>query len=112
METTKDYWLKNISKRELLTLGVRESSIYENIAPGMTQAELTEEQAQALIPKNTLYCYSHAGNKRICPFWDRLDSFPKQGNGYCHYLQQSDEALNGLLWDSCKSCGIGEDLID
>jgi hypothetical protein len=37
---------------------------------------------------------------------------PRQMNGYCIYLMNGDWDARGfgLLWDSCKACGINEDL--
>lgn len=109
---SKIYWLF-ASKDELVALGVNPHSIYENITDeplhdNLTQCELTEEQALALIPKDTMYCYHPATKGRgvPCPFWDVIRQFPKQSNGYCHYLKKGDEALGGgLLWDQCKECG-------
>jgi hypothetical protein len=113
---SKLYWLY-AAKEELLKLGVRESSICENINDNpddpMVQCEMTEEQAQAMIPKDMLYCYKREnGEYKHCPFWDLVEHFPKQSNGFCHYLKQGDFTGDhfGLLWDSCKECGIGDDL--
>ena len=113
---SKIYWLF-ATKEELLKLGVRESSIFENITNNgdhedLTQAELTLEQAHALIPKDTQYCYFRKKGKFMCcPFWDKIRQFPDQSNGYCHYLKRGDDSTGGLLWDQCKECGIGDDLI-
>lgn len=51
------------------------------------------------------YCYS---GQYKCPFWDRDRSKPEQVSGYCHYLKRGDWENEhfGLLWDSCKECGV------
>jgi hypothetical protein len=64
-----------------------------------------------------------------CPFWDRIIEAPIQANGYCHFLNESDESIDAkrtcwrdgktgrfckkpewfcssLLWDKCKECNI------
>ena len=101
---TEFYWLYNKTKGSLIDIGVRPESIHLNINDyGMLQCELTKDQAESLIPQKTLYCSG-------CPFHDIIPHFPKQSNGYCHFLKRGDDSLGlGLLWDSCKHCGIGED---
>lgn len=112
---TNLYWLHDVSKEELVEMGVRESSICENISPvvGMSQCEMTLDQAKSLIPKDTLYCYKREnGVFKYCPFWDKIEQWPHQSNGYCHFLKKGDNAGGGLLWDQCKECGVGDDLPD
>lgn len=48
------------------------------------------------------------GECKRCPFWDLISSLPKQSNGFCHYMKRIDFARDsfGLLWDSCKECGL------
>ena len=39
-----------------------------------------------------MYCYNSAG---LCPFWDsKPGQYPKQEDGYCHYLGKSDWDIN------------------
>lgn len=111
---TKLYWLHDLSKEELVAMGVRESSICENInADGLTQCEMTLAQAESLIPKDTLYCYKRENGKfKYCPFWDKIEQFPHQSNGYCHFLEGGDSAMGGMLWDQCKECRVGDDMPD
>lgn len=113
---TKIYYVY-ASKDELVKIGVDPATIFENIGDNehdpLTQCELTEEQAHALIPKDTLYCYTRVnGEYKRCPFWDMFESMPKQSNGFCHFLKRGDFTQHnfGLLWDSCKECGVGDDL--
>lgn len=108
------YWLY-AGKKELVGLGVKEDTIFEGISPqeqdiSLTQAELTQEQCKKLIPEGS-YCYKSVNGLFVhCPFHDVIPSFPKQSNGYCHYLKRGDFQTGslGLLWDSCKECGINE----
>jgi len=108
------YWLYDIPREDLVEMGVRESSICENISiDGLTQCELTLEQAKSFIPKDTLYCYKREnGEFKYCPYWDCIEHFPHQSNGYCHFLRRGDDARGGLLWDQCKECGVGDDMKD
>jgi hypothetical protein len=81
----------------------------------------------SVIPKGD-YCYNEKGN---CPYWSMKKGLPKQENGYCDYLGQSDYERNeekgdikwsnkdgivttitkpheigiSLLWDQVKECG-------
>lgn len=106
------YWLHDVSKKQLIEMGVQESSIHEQInIDGLTQCKLTEKQAHSLIPKNTMYCYKRLSDGKYiyCPFWDRIEQFPYQNNGYCHFLRKGDDSLGGLLWDQCKECGVSDD---
>jgi hypothetical protein len=119
-----DIYYTYASKKELLDIGVKENTIFENISElseldnsstGLNQAELTNEQCAALIPIGD-YCYSvktyldGTVRRPACPFWDKIIDFPKQNNGYCHYRKQGDWQMGsvGLLWDQCKCCGINE----
>lgn len=107
------------NKQELLDIGADESSIYEDLETmedpenkglPLQQVELTEEQCHKLIPHGN-YCYNRVnGQFKHCPFWDLIAQFPKQDNGYCHYLKRGDfqDKSLGLLWDSCKKCGVNE----
>jgi hypothetical protein len=108
--TSKIYWLYS-TKDFLISHGVKESSICENLNEhGLIQCELTEEQAQALIPKDTDYCYTRKGGGcERCPFWDLIEQFPRQSNGFCHFMKRGDFTGKsfGMLWDSIKECGIG-----
>ena len=114
-----NYWLY-ASREELLGVGADPDHIYEDIAENenkLQQAALTKEQCHKLIPEGN-YCYKRistnpeTGTSNIvcCPFWDRISDFPKQDNGYCHYMKKGDWQGKGigLLWDQCKSCGINE----
>lgn len=39
-----------------------------------------------------MYCY---GSDGLCPFWDcKPGKYPKQEDGYCHFLGKSDWELN------------------
>ena len=112
---TEIYWLSRVTKEELLALGVKHDSIFMHISPDghLHQCALTKEQVEALIPKDTLYCYTRQnGVFKLCPFWDMIDVFPKQSNGHCHYLKTGDYngSSFGLLWDQCKECGISDDI--
>jgi hypothetical protein len=103
------YWLKRVSLAKLIELGAPEESIFENCGGvELTQAELTKEQAHSLIPDGA-YCYTHVdGVFTLCPFWDSIEQFPKQGNGYCHFMRCGDDIRGGFLWDQCKECGIND----
>ena len=77
------------------------------------------------------YCH----NKKTCPYWERIESLPKQQNGYCHLMGKGDVSINNdpdlmvkmrkggsdkvvimqasdmpfgisLLWDQVKGCNI------
>lgn len=103
---TKLYWLYT-TKEKLNALKIfPESECYDINDKGLAQVSLTEEQAKSLIPDDTHYCYAR---NELCPFWDRIESFPKQSNGFCHFMKSGDDAQGGLLWDMCKECGIKED---
>ena len=121
-----DIYYTYASKKELLDIGVKEDTIFEDIselseicehtdAPKLNQAELTVEQCIKLIPEGE-YCYAvnilEDGTilRPTCPFWDKIVDFPLQNNGYCHYRKQGDWQMGsvGLLWDQCKCCGINE----
>ena len=118
-ENRKLYWLY-ATRQSLLDIGVHPLGICTEINEinagdaSLTQAALTESEAHSLIPKNTLYCYGRNGtaNYRQCPFWDKIEHFPKMSNGFCHFLKEGDFTHNSssLLWDSCKSCGISDDI--
>ncbi len=125
MET--DIYYTYASKEELLKVGVEENTIFERISQfdemeegtrGLNQASLTQEQCAALIPEGG-YCYTRIADEhskydgflrtKTCPFWDKILDFPKQNNGYCHYLRVGDwQETDHLLWDQCKSCGIND----
>ena len=119
-----DIYYTYAPKQNLLDIGVKEDSIFEDISEifqkekiltGLNQAELTYEQCAALIPVGE-YCYSvkTLPNGKVvritCPFWDKIVDFPSQNNGYCHFRKQGDWQMGsiGLLWDQCKCCGINE----
>ncbi len=119
-----DIYYTYASKQELLNIGVKGDTIFEDISElskieeistGLNQAELTYEQCAALIPVGE-YCYSIKtlpdGTivRPTCPFWDKIVDFPLQNNGYCHYRKHGDWQTGsiGLLWDQCKCCGINE----
>jgi len=108
------YWLY-ATKQELLDAGVHPLGIWPSLNEEcVIEAALTEEEAHSFIPKNTLYCYSRGedGTYKQCPFWDKILQFPKQANGFCHFLKQGDFSDDkfSLLWDSCKECGISDDI--
>lgn len=76
----------------------------------LTLAYLTDDQCKRLIPEGN-YCYTRVDGKfKLCPFWDRFKQFPKQDNGYCHFMKKGDwqDKGIGLLWDQCKECGVKE----
>ena len=93
--------LNNLGAKNILTNIVPDS---QRIIP-LVSADLTDEQCKTLIPKGN-YCYG----KTKCPFWDVIEEFPDQDNGYCHYLKSGDMQGKGigLLWDQCKECGVNE----
>ena len=105
------YWIY-AARAELLQADIHEYGICEGLnEEGLVQAALTQAEAHSFIPEGT-YCYTRnaAGVYSVCPFLDKINHFPKQSNGFCHYLKSGDfsgEGL-GLLWDSCKECGIKE----
>lgn len=112
---TKIYWLHDVSRDTLLSMNVIPSSIYENITTdALTQCEMTMAQAKSLIPKETPYCYKSISTGEgkpkfvYCPFWDKIQQFPHQGNGYCHFMMKGDDSSGGLLWDQIKECGVDE----
>lgn len=84
--------------------------------------EYTEEEAIAVIPMDTFYCYTpieapSEENGRIyktkpCPFMGWREDKPEQEQGYCHFLERGDweDGGCGILWDGCKECGINEDV--
>ena len=115
------------TKDELVAVGANPDFIFEDISQlsvmmehkdvhKLNQTELTKDQCAKFIPKGE-YCYGHIVlddgfvARPTCPFWDTLPEFPKQNNGYCHYLKRGDWQAKGvsLLWDSCKECGINYD---
>jgi len=88
-----------------------------------------------LVPQDTYYCYTYHNEdikdpclraigrlkRTICPFWywieipedERPDHIGivaegQTGIGGCKLLNETDDDMNGwgLLWDSCKECGI------
>jgi len=66
----------------------------------------SDENDLSAIPKG-IYCYSGCrgtDSYKSCPYWSLLS----EHNGYCKYLQVSDDDIDGLglLWDQCKECGI------
>ncbi|GAG46879.1 unnamed protein product, partial [marine sediment metagenome] len=86
------------------------------------------ERMHSLVPSG-VYCYDENG---VCPFWGKNEAYPKQANGFCLLLGQSDwdeatcptyrcvyrkngnpkdipDISLGLLWDQVKQCGINED---
>lgn len=77
-----------------------------------------EAKDTSIIPDG-LYCYTISNAKKIgysikpCPYFDRIKDAPAQENGYCHYLEEGDLDLpGGLLFDSCKECGINDDITE
>ena len=92
-DETEIYWLYDKTKESLIDIGVSPESIHLNInINGMLQCKLTKDQGESLIPQKTLYCSG-------CPFHDVIPHFPKQSNGYCHFLKRvmltNFEHLNG-----------------
>ena len=84
-----------------------------------------------------LYCYSGSRGWGRCPFWSMDRNRPNQYNGYCSFLGKGDWNLGmddviehfqpstgerwkllkrdvpipiNLLWDSCKECGINDEM--
>lgn len=115
-DTREIYWLC-ATRDEILASGAESYGLCEDLNEfGLSQAWLTQEEAEFFIPKNTFYCYDRGpdGEFRCCPFWDKISQFPSQSNGHCHYLKSGDYSDKGmgLLWDQCKSCGKFEDLLD
>ena len=127
MTDDTDIYYTYATKNELLEIGAKPDTIFEDIselsilmehkdAPKLNQVELTKEQCLKLIPKGE-YCYGHNVledgfvARPHCPFWDNMLEFPKHNNGYCHYLKKGDWQLQGfgLIWDSCKECGVNSD---
>ena len=83
----------------------------------------------SVIP-NGIYCYDENGK---CPYWDLREDKPYQRNGYCSFMEKGDWDFNAtreyksdqtgetqtadeiglpfsLLWDSCKECGINNEI--
>ena len=77
-----------------------------------------------------IYCYDENGK---CPYWDLREDKPYQRNGYCSFMEKGDWDFNAtreyksdqtgetqtadeiglpfsLLWDSCKECGINNEI--
>jgi hypothetical protein len=108
-----DIYYTYASREELLAVGADTEHIYEDIANNdhkLQQATLTEQQCHALIPSGG-FCYTRKdGQFKHCPFLDFVETLPKQGNGFCHYIKRGDFTSPGtdLLWDSCKCCGIND----
>lgn len=115
-----DIYYTYASKEQLLEIGAKEETIYEDISElsrlcdhkgveKLNQVELTHDQCAALIPRGA-YCYTSEGDTlKHCPFWNKIVDFPSQDNGYCHYMKEGDWQRGlGLLWDSCKCCGVNE----
>jgi len=66
---------------------------------------LKNECGTGVIPDG-IYCY----DDRVCPYLDYDDSREDQDNGYCWYMNKGDWDIGlGLLWDSCKECGVKTD---
>ncbi len=76
----------------------------------MTIGVLMTNKDESKIPKGP-YCYDGKG---VCPYWSINSKKPKQLNGHCSYLNQSDweEDSVGLLWDQCKSCEVNDSYLD
>jgi len=77
---------------------------------------------ESVIPQGC-YCYNNlrdSGRKTgnnipifdvdVCPYWDIDEDQPEQMNGYCWFMEYGDweDGGGGLLWDSCKECGIND----
>lgn len=115
-----DLYYTYASLDELIAVGADPDSICENIASPdgrylpLQQVSLTKEQCYALIPEGG-YCYTRKDGKFIhCPFLDFVPTMPEQSNGFCHFIKRGDFTSPGtdLLWDSCKCCGINDDIED
>ncbi len=82
----------------------------------------TEEEAIAVIPNNTDYCYELVPSpdgkgfphRNPCPFYDKIKGRHEQDNGYCHFCRCGDWECSGvgLLWDMVKCCGIKETVFE
>ena len=83
--------------------------LYPENSTKAVHVELSDEEAQKLIPKGD-YCYD-GKRENPCPFWDSFGSLPEQSCGFCHYLKTGDFTENGtmLLWDQLKECGVNID---
>lgn len=71
-----------------------------------------KSKAELLIPKRTLYCEDcpYKGTSKVAKFF-----YGHQMCGYCYYLGKGDFSFinaTDILWDGCKSCGIGEEDLD
>jgi hypothetical protein len=101
----KSYYLYE-TPEALTALGAQ--NVFTDIGSfsGLVSADLSDDQCKTLIPSGN-YCYDGSS---VCPFLDVIHHFPKQDNGYCHYLKRGDFQHTGLglLWDSCKECGVNE----
>jgi len=85
-------------------------------------AKILKEKGETVIP-NGMYCYEtlrpmHKEGEPykfavegVCPYLDYDDEQPEQMCGYCWFLKEGDweGEGGGLLWDSCKYCGIRDD---
>jgi hypothetical protein len=73
----------------------------------------------SVIPKG-IYCYDENGH---CPYHSIDKTRPNQENGYCSFLGYGDwevdlppgwpeevKSAASLIWDSCKECGINDDI--
>ena len=82
-------------------------SIFRCTRKDKSQKELTRHQVKMMVPFGC-YCYDGKGN---CPFWDKMEEFGHQSDGYCHLIQRGDFMASEndgtfLLWDQCKECGV------
>ena len=93
----------NIKKRQIpLYIQVLNDKRFKN------RHEQIRKELEKFIPKGD-YCYVY--KKYVCPFWSININKPHQMNGFCKFLQRGDwqDKGIGLIWDSCKECGIKED---
>jgi hypothetical protein len=101
----ESYYLYETSEA-LTAIGAQNVITDTGSLSALVSADLSDDQCKTLIPSGN-YCYDENG---VCPFLDVINHFPKQDNGYCHYLKSGDfqHAGLGLLWDQCKECGVNE----
>ena len=78
----------------------------EHAEKGVDFVEVSEEEITKLVPRGG-YCYDENGH---CPFLHTIEAFPRQINGYCSLIKKGDWEGASELWDSCKNCGINDEI--
>jgi hypothetical protein len=100
-----------LCKLELNIKLAKNKEFLENLRYGDISSGPEEESwNMSQIPENDLYCYG-------CPFHTMSKTaeffYGYQSSGYCYYLGNGDFSFGhptDLLWDSCKCCGIKDDI--